>query len=159
MDDIHKSNLSRVKKLSKTPHSEGEAFLKNSKPHHIEFFQNAIHTFHPLANEVVRPHLRKILSSTSPRMAKSRMIDAHKVTGGAFFDYLKNAGTTVYNLAKKAGNAVMDTAHSAWDKSKSYLDKGFSLIKPLVQEYVLPKIKEYAPDLAKKGAQFLVDKL
>jgi hypothetical protein len=157
--DIHKSNLSRVKKLLKSSHQEGETFLKNSKPHHIEFFQNVLHTFHPAVPEHLKGHVRKVLASTSARMAKSRMISAHKATGGAFLDYLKSGASAVANLAKKAGNAVMDVGHNVFDKAKTFAQKGFDMIKPLVEQYVVPAVKQYAPDLAKKGAQMLVDKL
>ena len=168
MDNL-RSNLLRLEKLKRTEPQEAEEFLKKSKPHHIEFFQNTLHTFKEHAPKDIKPHLRRVLNSTSARMAKSRMLKAHKDTEGGFFDFLKKAGTAISNVAKQAGNTIVQTSKNVFDKAVPLAQKGFEAAKPLIKEHgptLLGKAAEMIPiagpiagPIVKKGSQMLFNKL
>jgi hypothetical protein len=164
MDD-YKSLISKLKKLEKTPTVEGEEFLRKCKPEHIEFLAHLLHTFKEYTPAELKRHVRRVLSSTSCRMGKSRMIKAHQETGGAFFDWLKNGAADVSNLVKDKGTSIMSTAKGVFDKAVPYFSKGLENVKLLLGKAaskipVVSKLQSLLPEATlQKGISTMLTRL
>ena len=141
------ANIRRLAKLVQTDKSDGDKFLKNSKPEFVDFMCHMIHTFKKYHPQELKAHFRKILSSKTARQAKGRMRNAHEETGGGFFDSVKSFGNSALGMAKDFGSSALSTAGSWFDKGKDLASKGFDMAKPY--------IKQYAPDAVAMGTSFI----
>lgn len=140
------NRLKKLQKLTQTPTELGEDFIRKLKAEDIDFLAHLLHTFKKYTPTELKKHVSSVLRSKTPRIAKSRMIEAHIETGGAFFDHLKNAGNAVVDMAKRAGTAVANTASNFYDKAVPLVQKGLDAAKPYV--------KEYGPNLLGTAASF-----
>ena len=162
------TNLKQLKKLIKTDISDGHGFLSTLKPEFIDYLCHLTHTFKKYANKGLKPHIKKVLKSKDRREAKKNMKLAHLETGGSFFGFLKNAGASVVDLAKRAGNSIADTTSSYFDKAKTLAQKGLLEAKPYIKEYaplvlskassMIPVVGNIAEPIVKKGAEWLLNK-
>ena len=166
---MEENNLKRIRKMINTPTEHGDVFIKNSKPHHIDFIGHMLHTFKEHTPHELKPFVSHILRSKTPRIAKSRMIKAHHETGGGFFDFLKGAGSTISNIAKKVGSSVASTASNVYDKAVPLAKKGLEFAKPYIKEYApeavgfgvshIPLVGPSIAPVAKMGTKWLLGKL
>ena len=164
-----KQILSQLDKLIGIDNRDGELFLRKTKPHHIELFSNVLHTTKDFAPKELKPHLRRVLNATSARMAKGRMLKAHKETGGAFFDFLKKGASAVSNVAKTIGSTALEAAKNVYDKAVPLAQKGFEAAKPLIKEHgptllgtaasMIPIVGPVAGPVVKEGTKYLFGKL
>ena len=167
IDDI--ANIKRLVKLVKTSTDEGGAFLKNSKSKHIDFLCHMLKSCKKHAPEEIKNHIAYILKSKSARTAKKRMLDAHTLTGGGFFDFMKSAGSSILNGVKDAGSKIASTVGSFYDKTIPYAQKGLDMAKPYIKQYApdavaygvshIPAIGPTIAPVAKMGTSWLLNKL
>ena len=98
--------------LSKLINSEdGDKCIRSFKPDQTDYLAHVLHTFKKHTPADLKPHVSRILRSATPRIAKARMLKAHSETGGAFFDFLKKAGSAVKNIAQKVGDSAINVSN------------------------------------------------
>lgn len=168
MQSLEDKHLRKLSKLLKTSTTDSDKFLKGCNSEFVDFLCHLIHTFKKYAHPEMKKHITKVLKSKTARIAKSKMRESNNETGGGFFDFVKNAGSKISNIASNIGSHVVSTASSWFDKGTDMAKKGFQLAKPYIKEYgptVLGKVASMTPmfgniaePIVKEGAKHLFNK-
>ena len=148
--------------------TDGEKCIRSFKPDQTDYMAHVLHSVKKYTPPELKPHVSRILRSATPRIAKSRMLQAHSETGGSFFDFLKKAGSAVSNIAQKAGNQAIAVSNKFFDKAVPLAQKGLTLAKPYIKEHgpsllgkaaeMIPVVGPVAGPVVKKGAEMLFNK-
>ena len=161
-------NLKKLEKLCRTDIEAGHQFLTDAKPEFIDFLCHFLHSHKKYAGDDIKKHIKKILKSDTVSNAKKQMLKSNLETGGSFFSFVKNAGTSLVNTAKNVGSQIADTTGSWFDKTKELASKGLNIAKPYIKEYgpellgkaaeMIPIVGPVAGPIVKKGSSWLLNK-